>query len=229
MADPAAAQETVAQFYRGKQINLVIGSSAGGGYDAYARLLARHLSQHIPGNPTIVPQNMSGAGSNKAAAYVYAVAPKDGTVMGAIFPGAILQPLLGEAPVQHDPSKFTYIGSANSELYICIARTDAPVKTFEDVFTHELIVGASGEGGTTRDLPALLNNVLGAKFRIVAGYAGSREISLAIERNEVQACAASAGPASPPSIPIGANGASSGSFLKRARAAIRRSTSSVFL
>jgi tripartite-type tricarboxylate transporter receptor subunit TctC len=182
----AGAQDSVEAFYKGKQINVVVGSSAGGGYDAYARLLARHMGNFIPGNPAIIVQNMSGAGSNRAAGYVYGVAPKDGTVIGAIFPGAVLQPLLGDATGAHDPSKLIYLGSANSDQYVCFVRTDAPVKTFQDVLSQELIVGASNEGATTRDLPTVLNNVLGTKFRIVTGYAGSREITLAIERNEVQ-------------------------------------------
>ena len=182
----AGAQDSVEAFYKGKQVNIVVGSSAGGGYDTYARLLARHIGNYIPGNPAIVVQNMTGAGSNRAAGYVYSVAPKDGTVIGAIFPGAILQPLIGDVQVQHDPSKFIYLGSANSDKYVCFVRTDAPVTSFADVMNRELIVGASNEGGTTRDLPALFNNVLGTKFKIVTGYAGSREITIALERNEVQ-------------------------------------------
>jgi tripartite-type tricarboxylate transporter receptor subunit TctC len=181
----ARAQDSVAQFYKGKQINLYVGSSAGGGYDTYARLLARRFSTYIPGNPTIVVQNMPGAGSNKLAAYIYSVAPKDGTAIGAIFSGAILQPLLGD-PVQHDPSKFIYLGNANNEAFLCIARTDAPAKTFQDTFSKELIIGASNEGGSTRDFPAMLDNLLGTRLRIVTGYPGSNEMMLALERNEVQ-------------------------------------------
>ena len=182
----AAAQESVEQFYRGKQIQVVVGSSAGGGYDTYARLLARHLGNHIPGNPSVVVQNMSGAGSNRAAGYIYSVAPKDGTAIGAIFPGAILQPLLGGPPVQHEPAKFLYLGNANSDVYVCFVRADAPVKEFKDALTTELIVGASGDGATTRDFPVMLNNLLGANFKLVTGYPGSREINLAMERGEVQ-------------------------------------------
>ena len=185
-AGAAVAQDAVEQFYKGKSINMVVGSSAGGGYDTYARLLSRNFGANIPGNPSIVPQNMSGAGSNRAAGFIYSVAPKDGTAIGALFPGAIFQPLLGEAQVTHDPSKFIYLGNANTDAYICFVRADAPVKTFEDVFTKELIVGASGEGATTRDMPALMNGVLGTKFRIITGYPGSREITLALERGEVQ-------------------------------------------
>ena len=182
----AAAQDAVEAFYKGKQIAMVVGSSAGGGYDTYARLLARPMSAAIPGNPTIVVQNMSGAGSNRAAGYIYSVAPKDGTAIGAIFPGAVLQPLLSDQPAPHDPSKFVYLGSANSDVYVCYVRSDAPVKTFKDVLTRELIIGASNPGATTYDLPQLLNSVLGAKFKIVTGYPGSREITLALERGEVQ-------------------------------------------
>ena len=184
-ASPAIAQDSVEQFYRGKSINIYVGSSAGGGYDSYARIFGRYVSKYIPGNPIIVPQNMPGAGGNKAAGYVYSVAPKDGTAIGAIFPGSILQPLIGDTAVQHDPAKFIYLGSANSDVYTCVVRTDAPVKTFKDVLTHEMIVGASNEGGTTRDMPTVSNNVLGARFRIVTGYAGTQEIALAVERNEV--------------------------------------------
>ena len=140
----------------------------------------------IPGNPSVVVQNMSGAGSNRAAGYIYSVAPKDGTAIGAIFPGAILQPLLGGAPVQHEPAKFLYLGNANSDVYVCFVRADAPVKTFQDMLSTELIVGASGDGATTRDFPMMLNNVLGTKFKLVMGYPGSREITLAMERGEVQ-------------------------------------------
>jgi tripartite-type tricarboxylate transporter receptor subunit TctC len=183
---PAAAQDAVAQFYRGKQINLYIGTSAGGGYDTYARLLARRFGNYIPGNPTIVPQNMPGAGSNKLASFMYSVAPKDGTAIGAIFSGAILQPLIGDIPAQHDPSKFVYLGNANNEVFICVARADAPAKTFKDTLTQEMIVGATNEGGSTRDFTAMLDNILGTKLRIVTGYAGSNEIMLALERNEVQ-------------------------------------------
>jgi tripartite-type tricarboxylate transporter receptor subunit TctC len=180
------AQDATESLFKGKQISIVVGSSPGGGYDTYARLLARHFGNAIPGNPVIVVQNMSGAGSNRAAGYIYSVAPKDGTSIGAIFPGAVLQPLLSTVAVPHDPSKLIYLGSANSDVYVCYIRFDAPVKTFKDMLDKELIVGASNPGATTYDLPLLLNNVLGTKFRIVTGYPGSREITVALERGEVQ-------------------------------------------
>jgi tripartite-type tricarboxylate transporter receptor subunit TctC len=182
---PANAQDAVADFYRGKQVAIIVGSSAGGGYDTYARLISRHLGDHIPGNPEIVVQNMPGAGSNKAAGYIYSVAPKDGTAMAAVFPGALLDPLIGDVTVQHDPNKLTIIGNANRDVYICFVRSDGPAKTFQDTLRHVVILGASNAGGTTRDLPAMMNNLLSTKFRVVTGYAGSKEITLAIERNEV--------------------------------------------
>jgi tripartite-type tricarboxylate transporter receptor subunit TctC len=183
----AEAQEAVASFYRGRTVTIVIGSSAGGGYDLYGRLLGRFLGRHIPGNPQVVAQNMPGAASNVAAAYVYNVAPKDGSVMGAIFMGAVVEPLFGEAKRStHDTAKFNYIGNANSDAYVCLVRTDAGVNSLGDLFTREIVMGASAEGASTRDFPSLLKNLLGVKFKIVAGYPGTREINLAMEKGEVQ-------------------------------------------
>ncbi|HWG04803.1 MAG TPA: hypothetical protein VG271_07300 [Beijerinckiaceae bacterium] len=182
-----ASQDAVAKFYHGKTVTIDVGSSAGGGYDTYARLMARFLGRHLPGNPAIVPQNMPGAGSNLMSAYVANVAAKDGTIIGANFAGAVLEPLIGEHPTgTYDPSKLNYIGSANNDVFLCFARADAPVQKFSDLFTKELIVGASADGGSTRDFPVLLNNVLGTKFKIVNGYPGTREIGLAIDKGEVQ-------------------------------------------
>jgi tripartite-type tricarboxylate transporter receptor subunit TctC len=185
-ATPALAADPVAQFYAGKQIDLIVGSSAGGGYDTYARLVARYLGRYIPGNPAVVPQNMPGAGSNKAGGYIYSMAPKDGTAIGAVFPGIILQPLIGHIPTPHDPSKFIYVGSANSDAYLCVARKDAPVHTFKDLLSQTLIIAGATEGATTHDLPVVENNLLGAHFRIVSGYPGMRENTMAIESGEVQ-------------------------------------------
>jgi tripartite-type tricarboxylate transporter receptor subunit TctC len=189
LALPAAAraQDAVAQFYKGQTVTIIVGTSAGGGYDLYARLIARSLGRHLPGNPNVVVRNMPGAASNVAAAHIYNVAPKDGTVIGAIFMGAVVEPLFGsKARATHDSSRFNYVGNANRDTYICLVRGDAPVRTFADVFERELVVGGTAEGASTRDFPVLLKNVLGAKLKIVAGYAGSREINLAIERGEVQ-------------------------------------------
>lgn len=180
-----AGADSIADFYKGKSVNVVIGSAAGGGYDAYGRLLARHLGKHIPGHPTVVPQNMPGAGQTKSADYVYAVAPKDGTQIAGVSPGALLTSVLGGPHVQYDPNKFQYLGSANSDVYVCIERPDAPVKTFKDAFDKELIVGVSS--GTTRDMPTMLKNLLHVKFKLVSGYPGTKAVTLAFERAEVQA------------------------------------------
>jgi tripartite-type tricarboxylate transporter receptor subunit TctC len=184
-AGNATAQDSVAQFYRGKTLNFVIGANVGGGNDTYARLVARHIGKYIPGNPQVVAQNMPGAGSSKAAGFLYTQAPKDGTAVGAIQPGAVLQPLLTGQRGGHDPSKFNFLGNVNNEVNLCFIRSDAPANNLRATFTTEVIMGASADNALPRDLPALLNNLLGTKLRVVAGYAGSREVMIAVERNEV--------------------------------------------
>jgi len=190
-ASHASAQDQVAQFYKGRQINVIVGSSAGGGYDIYARLLSRHMPKYIPGNPAMVVANMAGAGSNAAAAHIYNAAPKDGTVIGALQNSAVLDALLdallGDTKrLRHDATKFVHLGSATIDHYVCIARADAEVKSFKDLLTRELIIGASQPGTSTRDFPAMLNNMTGSKIRLVSGYPGTREITLAIEKGEVK-------------------------------------------
>ncbi len=186
VAGAAAQGDDAAAFYRGKTVSIYVGSPVGGGYDGYARLLARHFGTHIPGHPAVVVQNMPGAGSNKAAGFIYSQAPRDGTAIGAIQPGAVLAQLLSDQSVQQDARKLIYLGNANSDVYLCFVRADVPVHSFAETFTHEVVLGASAEGATLRDLPAMLDNVLGTKFRIVTGYAGSHEVTLAIEKGEVQ-------------------------------------------
>ena len=181
-----ADAQSPAAFYAGKSIDLDIGYSVGGGYDLYARLLARHLGQHIPGNPTIVPRNMEGAASLRLANYLYAAAPKDGTVIGAISRGAAFDPLLGEKGAQFDASKFSWIGSANNEVSVCVALQSSGITSFNDVLTKTLTIGSTGVGDDTYQFPALMNAVLGTKFKIVTGYPGGNDITLALERGEVQ-------------------------------------------
>ncbi len=184
---PVFAADGVAEFYRGKTVTIVVASSPGGGYDLYGRLIARFMGRHVPGHPQVVVQNMPGAASNVAAAYINNIAPKDGTAIGAIFMGAVVEPLLGETRrLTHDASKFNYIGNANVDAYLCFVRTDAGFNSLADAFGRELVVGASAEGASTRDYPSMLKNLLGAKLKIVAGYPGTREINLAIEKGEVQ-------------------------------------------
>ena len=183
----SAAAEDVASFYKGKQVTIVVGAAPGGGYDLYARLIGRYLPMHIPGNPAVIVTNMPGADSNVAADHVYFVAPKDGTQIAALESGAVVEPLFGFVPIKHDPSKFEYLGSANNDVYICAARTDSPVKSFEDVLTHAVVTGGSAASASENTFAVILNNVLGAQFKMVLGYPGSRDISLAIQKHEVQA------------------------------------------
>ncbi|MGE3708959.1 MAG: Bug family tripartite tricarboxylate transporter substrate binding protein [Hyphomicrobiaceae bacterium] len=181
-AVPANADD-IADFYKGRSVTLIVGSSAGGGYDAYGRLVGAHLGKHIPGNPNVIIQNMPGAGQSLAVFYVYARAPKDGTAIAVTSPGALLSPLVGGPRVQYDPMKLKLVGSANTEVYACFVRTDAPVKSFKEAFDKELILGVSS--GTTRDMPLITKAILKTKYKFVTGYKGSKEVNLAIERGEV--------------------------------------------
>ena len=170
---PGAAQDAVAQFYRGKTVTIVVGSTAGGGYDTYARLLGRHLGKHLPGEPTVVVSNMPGAGSDVAAAYVARVAPKDGTYIAAPYASQPLDPILEDATgLNYDPSRVNYLGSATSDDYLCIVRPDAPATTFDDMFKTRVIMGGVAATSITGYLPIMLNNVLGTKFKVVLGYPG---------------------------------------------------------
>jgi tripartite-type tricarboxylate transporter receptor subunit TctC len=181
---PAAAQ-TVAEFYKSKQVSVLIGFGPGGANDAWARALARHMGRHIPGNPTLVPQNMPGAGTLKLANHLYNVAAKDGSVFGLINRGIPLEPLLG-GDAQFDPLQMNWIGSPDKDTTVCAARKDAQVQTMEDLFAKELVVGATGSGADTAIYPEFLAEFLGMKFRTIKGYPGSNEIVLAMERGEVQ-------------------------------------------
>ena len=179
---PATAQD----FYDGKKITFVVGGDSGGGYDIYARAIARHLGKYIKGSPAIIVQNMPGAGSNKAAEFMFNAAPKDGTTIATVFPGAIMGPLL-EAHVQtrFDPTKFEYLGTADSGTRVCATFHTSKTRTFADTQTRDTIVGASSGGGATRDYGYLLKTLAGARFNIVTGYKGTNDITLALERGEV--------------------------------------------
>jgi tripartite-type tricarboxylate transporter receptor subunit TctC len=182
----AVQAQDVESFYKGRNVDVIIGSAPGGGFDAYARLIARHMPDYIPGKPNMVAKNLPGAGSAKAAATLYAVSPKDGSTFGALFPGAIMDALYdARKRTQYDPTKFSYLGSANNEVGVCMIWHESPVKTLKDTFTREAIVGASASGGSSRDFAAFLQNIVGAKLKIVAGYEGSKDMLLAMERREI--------------------------------------------
>jgi tripartite-type tricarboxylate transporter receptor subunit TctC len=179
---PAAA----ADFYAGKTIDFEVGADVGGGYDIYARTVARNLSRHIPGNPTIVVKNMPGAGSGRTAVFISNVAPKDGATLGALMPGAIIGPLLDDKPdPQFDPTKVIYIGSADAGTRICGTYQTSKIKTFDDARRQKTVLGATAAGGATRDYGYLHNHTSGTKFDVVAGYKGTADITLAMERGEV--------------------------------------------
>jgi tripartite-type tricarboxylate transporter receptor subunit TctC len=181
-----AHAQDVAAFYKGRSISMFIASAVGGGYDAYARLVGRHIGKYIPGNPTIVPMQMPGASGNTAIQHMYTL-PKEGTAFAAIQPGAITKPIYDQRKrIQYDFTQLVYLGSANTEVNLCWVRKDAPVQSFNDLFSKELIIGAGGEGDSTRDFPVVENNVLGTKYRVIQRYPGVRDTVLAIDRNEVQ-------------------------------------------
>jgi tripartite-type tricarboxylate transporter receptor subunit TctC len=186
-ASLGAPSAQAADFYAGKTINLIVGADAAGGYDVYARAIARHLARFIPGTPTIVVQNMPGAGSGKAASYIYAVAPRDGTTIAALFPGVIIDPLVQKrSAAQFDATKITYLASADSDPRVCVTGPSSKIKTFEQTLTEKTVVGASQSGGSTSDYAYMIKNATGAKFDIVSGYKGTAEILVSIERGEAE-------------------------------------------
>lgn len=176
----------VEDFYKGRNVDLYIGYSVGGAYDLYARVIGRHLGTHIEGDPTLVPKNFEGAGSLRLANFLYRVAPQDGSAIGTIGRGIAFDPLLIGQGDAFDAQKFSWIGSANNEVSVCVARSDSGITKFEDLFTKELTVGGTGTSADTDQFPRVLNHVLGTHFKIVEGYPGGNDVMLAMERGEVQ-------------------------------------------
>ncbi|HXQ53345.1 MAG TPA: hypothetical protein VN802_19795 [Stellaceae bacterium] len=181
----AHAQDAVASFYKGRTIQLYIGYSAGGGYDAYARVLARHLGDHIPGNPVVVPQNIPGAGSLRSANYLYVIAPKDGTAIATFARGMAMQPLLDPTGTQYDGRKFTWLGSISDEVSVCAFRSDKGIATLDDMKTKSYTVGGTGPGADTDVFAVMLRNLFQLRMKIVSGYPGGNDLVLALERGEI--------------------------------------------
>jgi hypothetical protein len=175
------AQDSLA----GKNVTLIIGFGAGGGYDLWGRLVARHIGKHLPGNPTVVPQNMPGAGSYVAASHIYGAAPKDGTVFAIIARDAALGPLSNAPGARFDATKMSWLGSPTREHNVCIANATAKVKTANALGDTELILGDTGPATGTRSYPKVLNDLLGYKFKLVSGFRSSADVFLAMERGEV--------------------------------------------
>src|SRR5262245_51741647 len=186
----AAAQ---ADFYKNKQIRMIIGHEVGNDYDLAGRVLARYLAKHIPGQPTIVVQNMPAAASIPAVNFLYAQAPRDGTVFGSFSRNIPSQALMGQANLEADPRRFNWLGATSRPARGCVRWVTAPVKTPADLFTQEFIVGGAGAGSSLSILPTVFNHVLGTKFRLVLGYKGTSDVVLAVERGEVHGACASYG------------------------------------
>jgi tripartite-type tricarboxylate transporter receptor subunit TctC len=184
----ALGQTAAAQIpgFSGETIAIEIGYGPGGGYDTYARLLAKHYGHFIPGNPAVVPRNMPGAGSLRAANFIYNLAPKDGTELGAWAASTVMEPLLGNELAKFDAAKFGWIGSMNQDISFCgIWQKPGAATSFEDMRTRETIFGSAGPASISYQHPLVLKNLLGANARVVTGYAGSREVNLAMQRGEV--------------------------------------------
>jgi tripartite-type tricarboxylate transporter receptor subunit TctC len=183
----AEAQSAAEKFYAGRRVDFIVGSAPGGGYAIYAGVLARHLGRHIPGNPTITARQLDGAGSLVAANELYAKSPRDGSVFGAIFMGAVVEPLIGDASLaRYDSRKFNFVGSANREASVCFAWNTVPIKDWSYVFGKELIVAGAGTASSINQYPLVLNRLLHTRFKIITGYPGSREAVQSVEKGEAE-------------------------------------------
>jgi tripartite-type tricarboxylate transporter receptor subunit TctC len=181
---PALA-ETVAEFYRSKTVTLITSGSVGGGYDVLARLVAKHLPKHLPGNPVVIVKNMPGAGGLVATNYMYSVAPKDGTYLASPQNNVPFEPLYGTAEARYDATKFNWIGSPAPEVSILTVWHSSPVNTIEDARQHELIMGSSGPNSTPSFYGRIFVETLGVKLKIIVGYPGQNDALLAMERGEI--------------------------------------------
>jgi len=184
-APNAFAADDVASFYKGRTVTIDIGYSSGGGYDLYARVLARHLGDHIPGKPSVVPQNMPGAGSLKVVNYLANIAPKDGTVIATFARGMAMEPLFDKTGIEFDAQKLNWIGSITNEVSICAFRSDSGIKTWQDMLTKSYTVGGTGSGSDTDVFPDVLRHMFHMKIKLVTGYPGGSDVLLAMQRGEV--------------------------------------------
>lgn len=173
-------------FYVGKSVRMIVGSDAGGGFDTFARLFARHLDRFVPGAPNFVVQNMPGAGSGNAAAYVAHSGPKDGTVIAALNPGGLIAPLFAGRGAKFDAAKLQYLASADTTARVCFTMKNSPIKTAKDAQANEVIIGAGAVGSSSFDYAYMHQRLNNMRFKIVAGYKGMADILLALERGEVQ-------------------------------------------
>lgn len=184
-AAPATSDE-ITDFYKGRTVVLAVAAGPGGGFNAYARLVAKHMKNHIPGHPNIIVKNMPGGGGRLATAWVYRIAPKNGAAFLGTQPGALVEPLLGDPKrIKYQPLKFGYVGSASGFTNICLTRKESPVKSFADLQKTQVIFGGDQLGSTTHDHALMMKNLVGAKIKLVKGYTGTRNLVLALERKEI--------------------------------------------
>ncbi|MDB5643737.1 MAG: tripartite tricarboxylate transporter family receptor [Hyphomicrobiales bacterium] len=186
LSSGAARADAVSDFYTGKTITIIVGADSGGGYDAQGRLMSRHIGRFIPGNPTVIVQNMPGAGSLTAANQLYNVSPKDGTMMGLLQRGVFSAKFTNPQGVRFDLAKFNWVGNLSSETAVVITWATSPLMKIEDVMKQEMLVGGTGPHIDTETTPRMLNALIGTKFKIISGYPGTTEAVLAMERGEVQ-------------------------------------------
>jgi tripartite-type tricarboxylate transporter receptor subunit TctC len=186
LAGGATRAQAVADFYKGKTVKIIVGFAPGGGYDIYGRLAAEHFGRFLPGNPSVIVENMPGGGGVRAAAFLHAVAPKDGTVMTVIVQSIAFDSVLGELPGKIDASTYNFIGRLTSNIETQFTWHTSPSKTLEDAKRNTVIVGATGASSPSTIVPRMLNEAIGTKFKIVQGYPGTAEVSLAMERGEVE-------------------------------------------
>ena len=184
-----ALAQSAADFFKGRQLTMLVYSGAGSTYDMYARLLAKHLPNHLPGKPTIITQYMVGAGGLKQVDYMNKIAPRDGTVFGTIGRGLAFEPMLGKNEVGFDPLKFNWLGSMNREITVALSWNTAKVKTFEDLKTMELLVPGTGAGADSEIVPRAYNSLAGTKFKIISGYRDTSEAALQLETGELNGIA----------------------------------------
>lgn len=183
-AAPPADAQSAAEFYKGKELRFIIPSGAGGGYDAYARLLTRHIGDHIPGHPRIIAENMPGASGVRGTNWLYKQAPKDGTVFGSTYNTLLTEPLLGDTATEFDPTKFNWIGSITTQYNACLVWNSSPIKSIEDAKKREVKVSTTGLSGNSAKTPLMLNQLIGTKFKVIAGYT-TTGMRYAVERGEV--------------------------------------------
>jgi tripartite-type tricarboxylate transporter receptor subunit TctC len=181
----AATSAQAQEFYKGKQVTILVAGTAGGGIDIGARVMARHLGKYIPGNPTVVAQLMPGAGGIRMIDHMNKVAPRDGTVIGTVAPGPIIEPLVGKRKINYRMTDFTMLAAMDKDVTLCIAWGASKFKTIKDVMATTMTVAGTGAGSSTDIYPMFLNEVMGTKFKVITGYQGSQETIIAIERSEV--------------------------------------------